>query len=104
MITIDMPCNIGDKIYTIVNGSYIQEVTVVYATISFNDQYVKAIDDCCGGYTFRKGNFGYNVFLTREEAEKSITKDTYNLADASEKLDNKPLWFCKPPTIKYTEE
>lgn len=72
MITIDMPCNVGDTIYTIVNNIHIVEVVVVSAVKLRDDEKIKAIDEGCGGYTFRKGNFGYDVFLTREEAEQVV--------------------------------
>lgn len=101
MIQINLPCQIGDALYTIINGNVIREVIVCFAIAAYNDEKIKCVDDeYCSSYTFRKGNFGSEVFLTKEEAEQYI-RNTYNLIDAAEKCDNKPLWFCKPKTIQY---
>jgi hypothetical protein len=103
MIKIDIPCKIYDTVYYVEGINIVNEVKILYATASFNDQYVKGADEFGRGYTFRKGNFGHDVFMTMEEAKQRSLMPS--LSEEAEQLKHKdPLWFCRPNILKKEEE
>lgn len=64
---VELPCAVGDTIYTIYSdedGSLIEELTVSEVTT----QKIRADYGC----SFRYGDIGKTVFLTKEEAEKTL--------------------------------
>lgn len=74
MIQINIPANVGDRIYLVKhinNVNYVYELLV--ASLVITDKLkIKACDKFCGGYTFSWDDFDKIVFETLEDAVNKV--------------------------------
>ena len=73
-LLVRLPCKVGDTVFRIWNGE-IEQYQVV--SVWYNDHIKRRFHaECFPFYRFYDEDIGKTVFLTREEAEAALAKDT----------------------------
>ena len=68
-----LPCKVDDTVYVITKNGNIKECTICGAIIDPNNIWLDAKEGIYGGGLLNSSQFGIDVFLSRDDAEKALT-------------------------------
>lgn len=68
-----LPCKMNDTVYVITKNGIIKECTIGGTIIDQNNIWLDAKEGIYGGGLLNSSQFGIDVFLSRDDAEKALT-------------------------------